>query len=501
MGIKNLKELNSEVSKFSANSINDIKKHFMIEFVKYFYKTKFNQDFGNQKNYLTKGFCDFLTFNYVNSFLTSSFDKNNFKLISDYLKTSKFLIEKKNIRNVLIITAKKVDKFDKNITDFVNEITQTNKWNVKIRNIEWYNTKHFQEDIQHSQKLENAEEILIKHFKKFDKNLFNEITEEKFSHIKLDYEGMWANFFTRNVIPSFAKYLFTPKNVENDSNKEMIKKVLNSIEPGTLIIYLNNVKVNSLYKTAFLDNVDVFAKTVKNDCPVLTVGDYEELNLVKLLTTNNFKNLNEVLNYLNPSIYDVIEEEKVVEEEKNVENNIVPKDKDTLNMYWNEILESKNLDTTEDKDFFVDESDLLKTVTFKEPVDLVNIENEKKFKLSEHFNKFYDDSNYEDEKTYLKTLKEYKKNFKEFIKFFEEAIVGIKITSNKVDKVAQNNFRSKIFEKNFDELNRFLDSKNMQFERQLSSSFIELQDLLNFYSLYLKVKTSLFEIDFINANY
>ncbi|AHI52907.1 hypothetical protein [Spiroplasma culicicola] len=489
MGLNNLNELNVQLNNFKNNSLTNIKKLLMKEFKNFVYKTKFNQLPDNPKSYLTKAFCDFLMFNYLNIFLKSSFNEANYNLISDYLELSNKKIQDKSFKDVLIITASKVSKFDKNISDFVEEITEKHKLNVKIRNLEWYNMNFFQDKVVHSQEIDKTENHLRDFFLQFDQNLFDQLTENKFKSVKLDFEDMWKTFFERNIIASFEKFIFTPIQFDQDFVEKTYKKLQESIQPNTLVIFLNNVEINSLYKTAFLNNIELFANIIKNDCPVITIGDYNELNLIQILSSYNLK-----------STYDIL---SLFETKNIIENNRIEDATNTLNKYWDDILDSKTLDENLD-DVFKNQTqenfDLLQTVTLKEPIDFEELQEKQKFKLFVHFAKFFNDYNNEDKNELIVKFKEWKKDFESFIKIFEKGLVNLKLKSQNIDQTRVKTFKEKINLKTISELHEFIKTRFDQFESQIRSSFIDLQDLVNFYNLYIKVKSSINEIEFALTN-
>lgn len=393
MSIRSSKSLKDDLNLYKDKISTVIYKLLMKEFNIYLERTRLGIDMPNYKTLLTEAFCDFYLLSYILDFSKKSLTEKNFSVINEYLYEANKKIKTNKIKNVVIITAEKNENNNENFNEFVSMINYKFKVGVKVRHTNWYHTDFFKDNILHYDQMFILQENLHKHFNKFDKNLFAEIANPELPLLKLDYKALWNDYFSRIILNSFARFDIMPTNYVKGQTENLQRKILNSLDPSTLIIYYNNVDVKKNYKTAFLNDIKIFKDVLENDIPVITVGDYDDLSLVKVITQKNFKTLNEVTRIFNgdkTNIIDEIEEPELLinsrslnSNKRPVPNKVTPKttfkikNKDdekitnnksvetkeektnTLNMFWDEEISKTNINRTN--------NDLIKTIDFDEP--------------------------------------------------------------------------------------------------------------------------------------
>ncbi|QBQ07704.1 hypothetical protein SGLAD_v1c05050 [Spiroplasma gladiatoris] len=478
MSFKSYNEFKDSLLKYKNNFYKKIKINLYKEFN--FFLTKDNDEsfnFNNQSS-IKNDFSNYLTFTH-NESVFNEFTKDNFNLITDYINNSIKKIKNNYINKIIIVTAKTVYKDDQTINELINELTNLN-FNIKIKNLSWYKEDFFYENIFKNVNLKN-------NISKFE-NVFSEIDEKLFEdsqNIKLNknFIDVWEKVFLNKVLMSFEKFTFTLKNFDTNFFQEKTKNFIEELNSNTMIIYLNNHSISNLFKTSFLSNQETFQKIIANDIPIFEIGEEVEYSLINPLVIKRCENVFLFNNYINDFL-------------KNKNNND-NKQLDTLNMYWEDILSEKNLDFVNFNEENNNE-DLLKTEVYEKNFDLLKLVNKKKFKLSEHINKFYDDYINEDKIKLLEKTKEMKNIFENYNSLFIDSIKNISLTDENVNKNNIKIFSNKLNEKSIVEFfNFFINNKN-SFINKLANKSLSMQELLELYQVYLKINSVLKEIEFIN---
>ncbi|ARU91576.1 hypothetical protein SCLARK_00981 [Spiroplasma clarkii] len=284
MSVRNTKILREQLNDYKAKVSQTIYNLLMKEFNVYLERTKLGIEMYDYKTLLTEAFCDFYLLSFMIDFAKKSLSEKSFGVINEYLYYAQQKIKNRQIKNVVIITAARVEKTDTQFMDFVNQINRKFKVGVKVRNTNWYYIDFFKDNILHYDSMYRLQSNLSKHFSKFDKNIFTEIANEEVLKLKLDYKILWNDYFSRIILNSFGRFDIMPTNYVKGQTEETQNKVLKSLDPTTLVIYYNNVDVQKNYKTAFLNDIKIFNNLLVHDVPVISVGKYEDLSLINLIS-------------------------------------------------------------------------------------------------------------------------------------------------------------------------------------------------------------------------
>ncbi|AGR41226.1 hypothetical protein [Spiroplasma taiwanense] len=486
MSLNNPLELKEELQKFNNIEKYKIKEMMFKEFKNFIYKIKFEINDIDKKSYLTNAFCEYISLSYINNFENTIFSLKNYKLITNYLENCSKKIEQKVFKNIVIISAKPILKNDQEVNKAIDYITKDLKLNVFIRNLDWYNADYFLKDIKFSKNLEQYVKEVKRIFYKYDEELFNKVTENKFRGIKLDFKSIWYDFFNKKIISSLEKFIHTPIKYDEEYLKIKLKKISQTFNEETIFIFLNNLEQKSYYKTAMLNNLNIFYNIIKNECPIYIVGENKYFNLLKVLTLNEFKNISD----FNLNVNKKVVKKLIIKEKKTEITN-------TLTRYWSDIIsDNKNkalideFNTSERNDT----QDLLQTVTFGEAEKFSQSnkhDKNKNISIIDHITK--------EEKFYFNNdLKNIIKEFNGFINLFDKVKNEISLTSTNFDSKKYKIFKKKMNNRNIREVMEFLVSKKDLLIMDLKSKKISKQDLMNFYFLYIKIKNCLNEIEFIN---
>ncbi|WP_339020189.1 hypothetical protein [Spiroplasma endosymbiont of Atherix ibis] len=491
---------------------NDIKLLIYKEFKNYIFNTKLNSHNEFEKSFFTKAFCELATYCYLENY--------NSNLISNYSKISKENFLKMKFENVVIVSPYKLSKEDNQLNNFIKILTDTLKVNVWIRNLNWYNNEHFLQEVKLTKKLKEYKEELFKIIKNYNKELFDLVSNNKFSSTKLNFKEDWNFFLEKKVSYSLEKFIFTPINYDKDNYKKKINKLSELVTENTLFIFVNNVKVNSKYKTTLLNDIKLFSEIINYNNPIFTIENNSNFfSLLNILSFGNFKTFNDISNFF------IKISKKNKPKKLKIENS---KNSDPLNWYWNKILENednaenskkilnenkpstkiKNKDIEKSvllsenkkwkKDKIFKEIDLEKTVTFNEHSNLNQILKEHE---SDEFNNNIDDLLLEvtQENMILsfELSKKVNKEFSNFIKLFEKEINNIELTTKHYNKDKYLNFKKIINQKNIKEIFEFLTNKNDNLFAKFKSKKMTKQNIMNYYTLYIKVKSCLSEMKFL----
>ncbi|WP_339033294.1 hypothetical protein [Spiroplasma endosymbiont of Cantharis rufa] len=493
MSITNFTNLKKDLNDHLLLMAKEIKLLIYKEFKNYIFKQKISSYDEVKENFLTKAFCELSTYCYLQSFEYKIFNSKNYLLIKDYLKKSKRKFSKQHFENVVFITATKVSKKDVEIQNLIHKLTDDVNVNVTIRNLDWYNNQHFLKYAKLDRKISHYQDQLIKLLKVYDKELFNVLSNNIFSGTKISYKNEWNQFLAKNIVNSLGKFLYTPFNYDELKYENKIEKLSEVIAEDTIYVFFNNVEVKEDYKTTLVNDLKFFTNFIKDDGPIFTVDKNNFFSLLKPLSLRNFKNFNELIKYLSKN------QKRKPEIELTTNNS---KTSDTLNWYWNKILE--NNDKKEEKVELnkvntsfesEEEQDLEKTVTFNDHENLADLSNDNIFEpqndnLNQIENK--DENNNEIEQTISneKILR-----FKNFIKLYEESKDEIELLTDNYDQDKYLNFKESVNKKNIWDLSNFIDNKYDDLVFYLKNKKILKQDLVNYEILYLKTKKFIEEMN------
>gem|GEM_PF-7123292 len=100
---------------------------------------------------------------------------------------------------------------------------------------------------------------------------------------------------------------------------------------------------------------------------------------------------------------------------------------------------------------------------------------------------------------YIKKISIYENNFIEYNELFLNNVKYVNLTSKKIDKEKRYKFRNEIFAKSLDSLNSYIIKRMDSFKTELNSRNLTLQRLMNYYSIFLKLKISINEIQFLKS--
>ncbi|AUB31643.1 hypothetical protein [Spiroplasma floricola] len=503
---------------------SDIKLLIYKEFKNYIFNTKLDSHNIFEKSFFTKAFCELATYCYLQNYNSKFFNSKNSNLINNYSKFSEENFLNKKFENVVIVSAQKLLKEDEQLNDFIKTLTDTLKVNVWIRNLNWYNNEHFLEEVKLSKKLKEYKEELFKIIKSYNKELFDLVSNNKFVSTKLSFREDWNFFLEKKVSYSLEKFIFTPINYDEDNYKKKISKLSELVTEDTLFIFVNNVEVNSKYKTTLLNDIKLFSEMIKFNNPIFTIDKNNNFfSFLNILSYGNFKNFNDISKFFTKRSKENKPEKLKLQDSKNV---------DPLNWYWNKILEDE--DKQEDLKKIlkkpkavkkIKNRDLEKTITFsehkelneifKEEKNIKEIDLEKTVTFSEHSN--LDEILKEHESNELNNnmdelllevtqenmllsselSKKANKEFTKFIKLFDKEINNIELTTKEYNKDKYFSFKKMINQKNIKEVLEFLTNKNDNLFSKLKNKKMTKQDIMNYYTLYIKVKSCLYEMKFL----
>ncbi|AGR42137.1 hypothetical protein [Spiroplasma diminutum] len=492
MGIDNFAIFKSELKEHLHDLKDEIKYLVYKEFKNFIFKNKINSHKEFSKSFLTKAFCELSTYCYLQNFNTKLFNSKNYKLIKDYLKNSEDYFLNNNFKNVVLVSATKLSKEDDQLNKFIQNLTNDLQTNVWIRNLNWYNNEHFLKEVKFDKNVSEYEEQLYKMIKTYDKNLFNTVSENKFSHTKLNFKEDWNSFLEKNVMYSLEKFIFTPIKYDEDNYENKMEKLSELVKHDTIFIFINNVEVKSKYKTTLLNDLSFFSDIIKFECPIFAIDNNDFFSLLNPLALKNFKSYNDIFEFL---------KNKPQVEKENI-NNL--KTTDTLNWYWNKIFEDEENEKEINEIFNSNYnnkkelSDLEKTVTFNDinklsEIIFENSESESTGVLDELISELNVANNLDD-----KTLKSYLNKFNSFVKLFDDNKDNFELLTVNYDKEKYLKFKEMIDNKTITELFIFLDSKFNSLKETLENKKLTKHDALNSFALYMKVKNCINEIEILN---
>lgn len=661
MIIKNLKE---QLDIYNKKISKDIYYFFMKEFNMYLEKVKLGKEFLDHKTLLTEAFLNFYILNFMNTFITKIADKKNSLILENYLYKANQKIKEYSIKNIVIITASSVSKTDEKFMNFITDLNETFKIAIKVRNINWYYTDFFKNNTEHYESVFDLQADLTKNFSYFDLNLFKEVAHKDIKKQDINFKSLWDDYFSRIILNSFARLDTSLINHIKNKYENIYQKIISSLNKETLVVFYNNVDIKKYYKTSFLNDLIVLNKLLDLDIPVITVGKYNELSLVELISQKNFFLLEDIKSIFSKDNKNVIEnikkptmstnsrtlslgkninreatEEFILKEKtkevkvKNKENTIThtlkkedvdnkPKSKkktttinktqkNVLNIFLDEVLDedTNEINTSEKKvktktieeknntkDTYYDrivsnlkkdeqeidiedykktiddisktleEDDLIETKNYDEDfevfkkdettkendnsdteidLNLLFIDEKKQVKKTTpqkktkkennirssitqtqtlDFNSIFNvNDNNEDKQNnenevysdillsmlnnmskseitdYIKKISLYENNFIEYNELFLNNVKYINLTSREIDKEKRYKFRNEIFAKSLDSLNGYIIKRMESFKTELNSRNLTLQRLMNYYSIYLKLKISINEIQFLKS--
>ena len=487
MELKNYDTLISEAQKLFLEVKEKIRVFFMIDFKNYIYKTKLEKFDNVEKSFLNKGFSEFVAVHYLKKIIEKNFTENNYKYLTNYNSKATKKIENKEYDNILIIGANNVTKENKKMVDLVNKIAKHTNKNISIKNMNWYNKVYFHKFIFHHSMLNYLQTDFLNDFSNYDVSLFNNITNYKFKNTSLNFENDWKNYLNSHIIPEFKIFMNTYIEVDSDSLEKKIKMSEAAITENTLVIFYNNVKMNSLYKSLYLNNISTFLKLLKNNTPVISIRNTSLFNLIKTLEIYNFENLEDLQKLLC---------------QDNVSEPIKPTD--ILNNYWEEILKDQTLleETLKDNDNFSaqeknmwEDSDLLKTVDINEPYEF-NIFKNKNILL---IYKLLSDNNYSDIDSFKFDSSKLKESLNRYIDLFKElwksnTNMSLNNTENKWNYSSLDGITLK-------ELHVLVNSSCERILEIIKTNNLDFNSYHYYYQLYMKVITTTKEIKLILENY
>ncbi|AUM62672.1 hypothetical protein [Spiroplasma monobiae] len=488
MSISNFTNFKSELKDHLQSLKSEIKVLVYKEFRNYIFKTKLNAQQEFSKSFLTKAFCELATYCYLQNFNAKLFNSKNYSLIKDYLKNSEDQFINKDFKKVVIVSASKLSKDNAELNQFINTLTNKLKVNVSIRNLDWYNNEHFLREVKLDKKVSEYQEELFKMMKTYDKELFDLISEEKFRSTRLSFKEDWNVFLEKKVAYSLEKFIFTPINYDEDNYDKKMNKLSELVAHDTIFIFVNNIEVESKYKTTLLNDLSFFSDIIKFDSPIFTIDNNDFFSLLNPLSLSNFRNFHDLASFLI--------EKPARSNSKNltVDNS---KSDDTLNWYWNKILDDDNKQE-EMKEILGEEKDLEKTVTFNDHSNLDEILKEhNSHELTKDFENLLAEITQEHKLLDLETSKKASKEFERFIALFDKEINSVELSSSDFDKDKYLYFRDAINQKNIEEVMDFLSNKIDSLTEMLQNKKMSKQDAMNYYTLYIKIKSCLNEIDFL----
>jgi len=654
MIIKNLKE---KLNVYNKKVSKDIYHFFMKEFNMYLEKVKLGKEFLDHKTLLTEAFLSFYIMNFMNTFIAKITDKKNFLILENYLYKANQKIKEYNIKNIVIITASSISKTEEKFMNFITDLNLTFKIAIKVRNINWYYTDFFKNNTEYYESVFDLQADLARNFSYFDLNLFKEVAHKEIKKQDINFKSLWDDYFSRIILNSFARLDTSLINHIKNKYENIYQKIISSLNKETLVVFYNNVDIKKHYKTSFLNDLIILNKLLDLDIPVVTVGKYDELSLVELISQKNFFLLEDIKNILIKDNKNAIEnikkptsltnsrtlylgknnnrevtEEFILKEKtkevklKNKENTITqtlkkeeidkkPKSKkkttiinktqkNVLNMFWDEVIDNDTNEITNEKkvktkiieednvqDTYYDKivlnltkeeqktdiiEDYKKTIDISETLenddDLIETKNyDEDFEVfkKDEIMKENDNSNteidlnlFKDEKKsskkittqkktkkdsnirssitqtqtldfnssifnindnnenevysdillsmlnnmskseiteYIKKISIYENNFIEYNELFLNNVKYVNLTSKKIDKEKRYKFRNEIFAKSLDSLNSYIIKRMDSFKTELNSRNLTLQRLMNYYSIFLKLKISINEIQFLKS--
>ncbi|ALD66431.1 hypothetical protein [Spiroplasma cantharicola] len=495
MSITNFTNFKDDLADHLSLMAKEIKFLLYKEFKNYIFKLKISSYTEVKENFFTKAFCELSTYCYLQSFESKLLNSKNYLIVKDYLKNSKRKFSKQNFENVVFITATKVSKKDPEIQDVIHKLTDELNVNVTIRNLDWYNNQHFLQYAKLDRKVSYYQEQLIKLIKVYDKELFDNLSNNIFAGTKISYKNEWNQFLTKKIINSLDKFLYTQFNYDELRYQNKLEKLNEVISEDTIYVFLNNVEVKDNYKATLVNDLKFFEIFIKDDSPIFTIDKDNFFSLLKPLSLRNFKNFNELIKYLfknkkrNPTTELTTDTSKTT---------------DTLNWYWNKILENtdsneENKDLKkENKNLESDEErDLEKTVTFNAHETLSDLSNDNIFEIQEdtpndilNENEIQEPINSIVEKPISKDKIE---RFQNFIKLYEENKNEIELLTDNYDQDKYLNFKESVNKKDIWDLSNFIDNKYDDLVFYLKNKKILKQDLVNYEILYQKTKKCLEE--------
>ncbi|QHX36682.1 hypothetical protein [Spiroplasma sp. BIUS-1] len=489
MSIYNFSNFKSELKDHLASLKSEIKVLVYKEFKNYIFKNKLKSQHDFSKSFLTKAFCELATYCYLQNFNAKLFNSKNYSLIKDYLKNSEEQFKTQEFKNVVIVSAAKLSKEDVELNNFIKTLTDDLKVNVWVRNLDWYNNEHFLREVKLDKKVSEYQEELIKMLKTYDKELFDLISENKFKGTRLNFKEDWHLFLEKNVSYSLEKFIFTPIKYDEDNYDKKMNKLSQLVKNDTIFLFVNNVDVEEKYKTTLLNDLSFFSEIIKFDSPIFTIDNNDFFSLLNPLALKNFNSFKELSNFL-------LNKPKVnSNDEVSLEDS---KSSDTLNWYWNKILDDEN-NQKEFKEIIGEpEKDLEKTVTFNDHSNLDELLKEhNSHELSKDFEDILLEITQENNLLTKEFSKKASKEFLNFINLFDREINDVEIISTEYNKDKYLYFKEAINEKNIGEVMDFLSNKIDDLTEILQSKKMTKQDAMNYYTLYIKIKSCLNEIEFL----
>ncbi|WP_338984286.1 hypothetical protein [Spiroplasma endosymbiont of Diplazon laetatorius] len=491
MSIANFTNFKSELKEHLQSLKSEIKVLIYKEFRNYIFKNKLNSHQDFPKSFLTKAFCELATYCYLQNFNAKLFNSKNYSLIKDYLKNSEEQFINTDFKNVVLVSATKLSKDDQELNKFIKNLSDNLKVNVFIRNLDWYNNEHFLREVKLDKKVSEYQEELIKMIKTYDKELFDLISENKFKSTRLSFKEDWSSFLEKKVSYSLEKFIFTPINYDEDNYDKKMKKLSDLVTSSTIFVFINNVDVEAKYKTTLLNDLNFFSEIIKYDSPIFTIDNNDFFSLLNPLALNNFKNFSDLTNFLTNKPVGSDSKSLTVDDSKS---------SDTLNWYWNKILdenenkeEIENILGNEKK-----EEDLEKTVTFNDHSNLDEILKEHdSHELTSDFTDILSEITREHNLLSPEKTKKASKEFLRFINLFDKEINNVELSTNDYDKNKYLYFRDAINQKNVEEVMDFLSNKIDDLTEILQNKKMSKQDAMNYYTLYIKIKSCLNEIEFL----